>query len=249
MSNNQVRLHSIFLGVCAGLLTSCFGGFYSFLFAFFSTSVVYLFLRKKREEKTNILSKGIEAILVIGTFLSFLFLNNESKLSATVGGFVVLAYHTPFQFSLRRIVLLKPIAISLCWALATVIIPFLQEEVIPIDYSVSYETVAVFVLTFYLSLLYDWRDVYHNQTDIKTIAHCYSQKQIQKFYLAAILIFFTIAMFINTPIEFLICLSLAISYGFGLSIFIERISFLHLTWLIDGGFLFYVMLKNLLTPI
>ena len=153
MTKQEAYFSSLFLGVCAALLSALFTNQNHIIgFSLLSTFGGYLFLRKQSVKSYLPALAGAAALLIWKFSMIQILLVGISALLSVM-------YQMPYGVSLRNNSLLKPISISTAWVLNTVLLASADQfEFIPNDHSVVFSTASIFVITFILSLYYDLKD-------------------------------------------------------------------------------------------
>lgn len=238
-TKNQLILHSLFLGVCAGFLSSIESDFVAILFAFFSTSLTYYFLRKNT---SSFLALSLfEWGMLVSSAVTFLFMKSPSQVTAALGLSALILYASNTRFSLRRILVLKPIAISTCWVVIGCFIPIIQTHE---EHSTRYlieQAMSLFFLTMLLSLLYDWRDHMNGLNDTKTLISFINPSVFKFMYALSIPFFFLMMRFSEVSQIHLMSFFIAAGLSACLPFFSKKLSYWQLTWLIDSSFIVYYL--------
>ena len=153
MTKQEAYSSSLYLGVCAALLSLLFTNQNHIIgFSLLSTFGGYLFLRKQSAKSYLPAMAGAAALLIWKFSIIHILLVGISSL-------LCIMYQLPYGVSLRNNGILKPISIAFAWALNTVLLASADQfEFIPNDHSVILSTLSVFTLTFILALYYDLKD-------------------------------------------------------------------------------------------
>ena len=153
MTKQEAYFSSLFLGVCAALLTALYTTQNHIIgFSLLSTFGGYLFLRKQSIKSYLPAMAGAAALLIWKFSMIHIILVGMSSL-------LCFMYQLPYGVSLRNNGILKPISIAFAWILNTILLASSDQfEFIPNDHSVIYSTISIFALTFILALFYDLKD-------------------------------------------------------------------------------------------
>lgn len=241
MSSRQIIAHSLFLGFCASLIILVTKPSSSLVFTFFATSSCYVFLRlsllKKVEKTRSIVVAIILAACALGAAMS---LSKDQNIIAAFSVVILIPYVIPGKISSRNQFLLKPVTIGICWAMMTVGLAFDNNPFfLPNDRSVFEIFIQIFILTFILSLLYDYRDKIFIPTKERTIPYFFSEKSFYSILWIALVVSFVAFILIGENIH------AGIAF-FTTSIFIlflfrkmKSLGYSRATWLTDTGFVIY----------
>jgi positive regulator of sigma E activity len=158
MTKQEAYSSSLFLGVCAALLSALFTDQNHIIgFSLLSTFGGYLFLRKQSVKSYLPAMAGAAALLLWKFSMIHILLVGISSLLCVM-------YQLPYGVSLRNNGILKPISIAFAWTLNTVLLASANQfEFIPNDHSVVFSSVSIFVLTFFLALYYDLKDAHEDE--------------------------------------------------------------------------------------
>lgn len=246
MRSSQLLIHSLFLGLCAAVLTCLISFSPASVFTFFSTSFAYLFLRK------NLLTAPPFSfyfwLVVLGSLSAGAFsaLSDDQKETAIYAGIATLAYALPGRFGLRRILLLKPLIIGLSWALMTIGIAADQSIFsLPNDHSVFKIFIEVLMLTTLLSTLYDMRDFNLKLPGEKTFVSVFGLSRFKVIYISLTILSIVFAIFLSQN-TFRLSYFVSAIFGIMMLFFIEnKKRYISTTWVIDSTFLLYFFLEKL----
>lgn len=242
---SQLILHSFFLGVCAVLLGSLVNHYLNTaLFILLSTTLGYIYLRRNHinfDQRKGALYATV--LLAIPTSVSFYFLPIQAKAVAVFSAAITLLYAQENNFSLRKYVVVKPLAIAMCWTLNTIVISYEDPLFfIPNDHSVLIHVFHIFLLTFVLSLLYDLRD-FKNGLDDTTVFFNFFGEKNTKLIIVTIL---NLSLVLSILFSSLLSASIAL---FGASLYTVALLYwgkpnkeLTYTWLVDSAFIIYAVL-------
>lgn len=242
---SQLILHSFFLGVCAVLL----GNLIAFdqntsLFILLSTTLGYVYLRRNHlsvEQRKGALITAV--LLAIPTAISFFYLPLQAKAIAIFSAALTMLYAQENNFSLRKYVLIKPLAIAACWTLNTIIISYPDPLFfIPNDHSVLIHVVHVFLLTFILSLLYDLRDFKNGLDDTVVFFNYFGEKNTRLIIVTILNISLVTSILISSSLSASIALFGASLYTVFLLYWGKPNRELMYTWLVDSAFIIYALL-------
>lgn len=241
MTFKQLISHSIFLGICAAFLSTVYRPTNAPAFAFFTTAAAYIFLRLSLiSSRQKLPAIAISTMLMACGIGAGFTLSIDQKTTAAFAAVMLSLYIVPGRFSLRNKAYLKPITIGLCWSLMTVGLAFDNNLFfLPNDHSAFEMFLQIFFLTFFLSLLYDYRDVIFLKSQEKTLPKILSEK---KFYLllwialvATFVGFILVAKNTHASVAYFIgCIYILFLFKK-----IKTLSYARATWLADVGFVVY----------
>lgn len=245
MTARQLIFHSLFLGFCAASVTLIFPVTPATGFTFCGTCAAYLFLRRTlaatHEQWKIWTTLLISGALAIGAFT---LLSAKQRNMAYAGILILILYALPSRYSLRNIIVLKPLAIALCWALFTIGIASGKGiSEIPNDHSVSRFFLHIFLLTYFLSLLYDLRDYHKIENSEKTIIDLLTERSFGYWFSIGIFLSILAMWVIGSFSAGFFAFAASCIYAFFLYLFHRRFSYLTYTWLVDAGFLIYSLMR------
>jgi hypothetical protein len=181
-------------------------------FAFFGTIVGYNFVkydalaRAKKFEMRNQL-KGIAvfsfcALLLVGYY--FWELQRATQLVSVAVLGITLLYTLSFfpnKKNARNWVGLKIYIVALCWAVVTVVLPFLNSKS-SLSYDFFLESVLRFILVFVLILIFEIIDLTKDDPHLKTVPQQIGVKQTKILGILLLLVFCGLELF-NSNFQFL----------------------------------------------
>ncbi|MFY7706985.1 MAG: hypothetical protein ACOVQ5_02820 [Flavobacteriales bacterium] len=243
MTFRQILAHSLFLGFCASILIIVTKTSSSFVFSFFATSACYIFLRisllKKADKTKAILFTTLLSACALGAATQ---LSRDQKIIGAVAVVVLIPYAIPRRLSLRNSILLKPLTIGLCWALMTISLAFDNNLFsLPNDHSVFEIFIQIFLLTFFLSLLYDYRDKVFLSTKERTIPQFFSENNFYILLWISLVVSFVGFILLGANTNASIAYFAACIYILFFFKKIRTLNYTRTTWLTDAGFIVYAM--------
>ncbi|MEE2953833.1 MAG: hypothetical protein VX347_01510 [Bacteroidota bacterium] len=175
-------LHAnVWVALCASSLclsSSIVLNTYSFEIVFFvfnSTLFLYGFQRliktdysKSHFRKQSVLKKWTLYILIIGSFFSAIYFCLGFQIKTLILAIIIGIISIIYPFYLRRIPKLKIYIISLAWAIITVLLLVIENN-IPFGLSVLLEFSSRFLFVFAITIPFDIRDINYDSNKLKTI--------------------------------------------------------------------------------
>lgn len=241
MTRRQIFIHSFFLGLCAAFLSALTEPNSAIPFTLFSTTSIYIFLRRNLASSKALLSLStISLLLMIIAFGAGLALSKEQITTVIIAGIILMLYIIPSKWALRNHPLLKPLSIALCWSLMTVGVAFDNSLFfLPNDHSVFEIFLQIFFLTFFLSLLYDYRDAIFIKNQESTLPKIFSEKKFYSAIWIALVSSFVGFILFGENSSASIAYFTASTYTLFLFKKIKTFSYARATWLTDVGFIVY----------
>ncbi len=241
MTRRQIIVHSLFLGFCAAFLSALTIPTSSIPFTFFSTAAIYTFLRRDLSAPKSVVSLTIVSLLLmIMACGAGMILSLEQITIVFIAGVILTLYVIPSRWALRNHPVFKPLSIALCWSLMTTGVAFDNSLLfLPNDHSVFEIFIQIFFLTFFLSLLYDYRDMVFLHSQEKTLPKVFSEK---KFYIGiwiSLVASFVGFILFGENTSASIAYFMASIYTLFLFKKIKKLSYARATWLADAGFVVY----------
>jgi len=197
----------------------------------------------------SILSLTIVSLLfMIIAFGAGKTLSKDQFTTVIIAGVILMLYALPYKGALRNNPVLKPLSIALCWSLITAGIAFDNNLFfLPNDHSVFEIFIQIFFLTFFLSLLYDYRDVVFLHSQERTLPKILSEKKF--YFLLWIALVATFVGFILVAKNTYASVAYFFTCIYILFLFkkIKTLCYARATWLADAGFVVYGLANIALT--
>ena len=145
-------------------------------FVFFATIFTYNFqrvVRLKTEEKNarkdwlNQYRPIVYLLILVGGFMSlyrFIDFRSSTQIAIIFSGILSILY----PFGLRRVPFLKIFLISLVWAISTLLLLVLENN-IPISQNIILHLIARFLFVFAITIPFDIRDLKYDARNLRTI--------------------------------------------------------------------------------
>lgn len=243
MTFKQLISHSIFLGICAAFLSTVYRPTNAPAFVFFTTAAAYIFLRLSLiSSRQKLPAIAISTMLMACGIGAGFTLSIDQKTTAAFAAVMLSLYIVPGRFSLRNKSYLKPITIGLCWSLMTVGLAFDNNLFfLPNDHSAFEIFLQIFFLTFFLSLLYDYRDVIFLYSQEKTLPKILSEKKFYRILwitlVASFVGFILFAKNTHTSMAyFFTCIYILFLLNKA-----KTLNYIRMTWFTDAGFIVYAL--------
>lgn len=241
MNSQQVLSNSLFLGICAGLLTMQHDSAMSTLFAVVVTFSAYVVLRTPISTSSSPLVLALTVLASASCIVIWFYLNRPQKIISLISLLLVLWYMLPYKYSLRSITWTKPLSIGLCWTLISIFLPMFAANNAPNVYSVFQESLPVLILITVLSLLYDNRDALYEKNDVITLREKLGKKTFLSVYtLFTTSSMLTVALVIHDKGEVWGFAAASIA-SMVLLFFSPQLSYHRLTWATDSIILLYIV--------
>jgi hypothetical protein len=243
MTHRQIIIHSLFLGLCAAFLSSLTALTGSIPFTFFATAAIYTFLRRDLSVQKSIVPLTIVSLLLmIIAFGAGTTLSKDQLITVIIAGIILILYAVPFKWALRNSPVLKPISIALCWALITAGIAFDSNLLfLPNDHSVFEIFLQIFFLTFFLSLMYDHRDVIFLHSQERTLPKIFSEKKFYRILWITLVASFVGFILFAKNTHASVAYFISCIYILFLFKKIKMLNYTRMTWLTDAGFIVYAL--------